>query len=114
MAACGEREVSMAAGALCAVLGGLDVLTFSAGIGEHDPATRAQVCQGLAWLGIALDAPANEAAIGASVGAPMVPLHAPHSAIEVWVVPTDEGLVAAREAAALLGLTGAAAPTASA
>jgi len=88
-----ERE----SGALVACLGGLDVLGFAGGIGERDAATRSAVCQGLGWLGVKLDEGANQAARGDQVAA----IHAPGSAVEVWVVPTDEGLVAARDALAL-------------
>ena len=91
------------AGALVACLGGLDVLAFSGGIGENDVALRAETCAQLAWLGIRLDASRNQQAVGAGVMA----IHAADSSVEVWVVPTDEGLVAAREAAALLQSAGA-------
>ena len=92
------RRVVREAGALTACLGGLDVLTFSGGIGEHDVLLRQEVCAALSYLGVALDARRNRQAIG---DAPMS-IHAAHSAVEVWVVPSDEGLVAAREAARLL------------
>ena len=87
-------------GAMCASLQGLDVLAFSGGIGEHDAVLRARVCQALGWLGVGLDDAANRLAAGDRVMA----IQTPTSAVEVWVVPTDEGRVAAREAAALLGL----------
>jgi acetate kinase len=86
------------AGALVACMKGLDVLAFSGGIGEHDAVLRAQACQGLAWLGIALDLDLNLKATGSEAMA----IHAPGSRVEVWVVPTDEGRVAAREAARLI------------
>ncbi len=86
------------AGALVAVLQGLDVLSFSGGIGENDAATRAEVCAGLGHLGVRLDEAANRAI---TPGQPC-PVHAHDSAVAVWVVPTDEALVAARAALALL------------
>ncbi|MBB4845748.1 acetate kinase [Paucibacter oligotrophus] len=86
------------AGSLIAVLGGLDVLAFTGGIGEHDAVLRADLCTGLGFLGLRLDAEANAAALGEAIR----PLHAAGSSIEVWVVPTDEGSVAAAQAAALL------------
>ena len=86
-------------GALVACLGGVDAIGFTAGIGEHDWQLRADVCAALAYLGVRLDEPANRAASGAAVAA----IHAADSAVEVWVVPTDEGLVAARDALRLLG-----------
>ena len=60
---------------------------------------RADVCRRLAWLGVQIDAAANAAAVGGEARA----IHAADSAVEVWVVPTDEGSVAASDAAALLG-----------
>ena len=86
-------------GAMLACLQGLDVLAFSGGIGEHDAALRSQLARNFSWLGVVLDESLNQAATGDAVMA----IHAPHSAIEVWVVPTDEGFVAAQETFALLG-----------
>ncbi|PIY28198.1 MAG: acetate kinase [Comamonadaceae bacterium CG_4_9_14_3_um_filter_60_33] len=85
-------------GAMVACLQGLDVLAFSGGIGEHDVALRTEVGQRLAWLGVVIDPILNLQATGNQVMA----IHAPGSAIEIWVVPTDEGVVAAREAAQLI------------
>jgi acetate kinase len=85
-------------GALVACMQGLDVLAFSGGIGEHDVALRADVGQRLAWMGMVIDPDLNLQATGDQIMA----IHAPASAIEVWVVPTDEGVVAAREAAQLI------------
>ncbi len=85
-------------GALVACLGGLDVLSFSGGIGEHDSVLRKEVCEQLSWLGVVLDPELNRQAKGDQIAA----LHSPQSRVEVWLIPTDEGLVAAREAARLL------------
>ena len=85
-------------GAMVAGMGGLDVLAFSGGIGEHDTVLRAQVCERLAWLGVALDPELNTQAIGNEVLA----IHSEDSRVQVWVVPTDEGFVAAKEAAGLI------------
>jgi acetate kinase len=84
-------------GALTACLGGLDVLAFTGGIGEHDAVLRQRTCDALAFLGIRLDHAANLAAIGERI----LPIHAADSSVEVWVVPTDEGRVAAGDAARL-------------
>ena len=92
-------------------MGGLDVLAFSGGIGENDAVLRAQVCERLGWLGVQMDA-ARNAEARSDLGAQ--PIHAAGSAIEVWVVPTDEGRVAAREAARLIGLSASSAPVAAA
>lgn len=85
-------------GALIASMGGLDVLAFSGGIGEHDAVLRAQVCERLSWMGVQVDTARNAQATRDAISA----IHAPGSSIEVWVIPTDEGRVAAREAATLL------------
>ena len=85
-------------GALVACMQGLDVLSFSGGIGEHDTLLRTQVCEALAWLGVELDPALNLQATGDEVLA----IHSPASRVQVWVIPTDEGLVAAREALKLL------------
>jgi acetate kinase len=84
-------------GAMTACLGGLEVLAFSGGIGEHDTVLRTDVCAKLAYLGVQIDERLNLLATGDTVMA----IHAANSTVEVWVVPTDEGRVAAREAALL-------------
>jgi len=92
-------QVVRQCGALVACMQGLDVLAFSGGIGEHDVALRTDVGQKLAWMGVEIDPERNALAIADQV----MPIHAANSKIEVWVVPTDEGVVAAREAARLIG-----------
>jgi acetate kinase len=92
------HRVVRESGAMVACLQGLDVLVFSGGIGEHDTQLRADVCTRLAWLGVRMDGGANARATGDGVQA----IHAPDSSVEVWVVPTDEGSVAAQDAAELL------------
>jgi acetate kinase len=81
-------------GSLAAAAGGLDVLVFTGGIGEHAAEIRARVCTQAAWLGVKLDAAAN-AAGGTR-------LHAPDSAVAVWVVPADEEAVIACQARAVI------------
>jgi acetate kinase len=92
------HRVVREAGALTACLGGLDVLAFTGGIGEHDAVLRQQVTDALSYLGVSVDAAANQAAKGDAVCA----IHTAASAVEVWVVPTDEGRVAAQDAWTLL------------
>lgn len=92
------HRVVRESGALVACLGGLDVLTFSGGIGEHDAVLRAQVCERLAWLGVVVDSALNQQATGDEVLA----IHRPDSRVQVWVVPTDEGRVAAQETTQLI------------
>lgn len=87
-------------GALSACLNGLDVLVFTGGIGEHDAVLRQQVAEGLAYLGVRVDVAKNKAARGDDIMA----IHTPNSSMEVWVVPTDEGRIAAMDAQQLLHL----------
>jgi acetate kinase len=82
-------------GALTAVLGGLDGLVFTAGIGENSAEIRRRICAASAWLGIQLDEPAN--AVGASR------ITKPVSPISAWVIPTNEELVIAQHLGRLLG-----------
>ena len=96
-----EYRLLRESGAMIACLEGLDVIAFSGGIGEHDAVLRKHLTQHLGWLGVALDDTLNRLAIGDAV----VPIHAPGSSIEIWVVPTDEGFVAARGAWDLLQAT---------
>jgi acetate kinase len=74
-------------GALCAALGGIDALIFTAGIGENDATLRRRVCEDAAWLGIALDEEANRQAD--------LRISAPDSRASVWVIPTDEEIMIA-------------------
>jgi acetate kinase len=88
-------------GAYAAVLGGLDVLTFTAGVGENAPALRALVVETLGRLGLAVDPERNEApSRQARVISP------DSSPVTVTVVPTNEELEIARQAAALLKQAG--------
>jgi acetate kinase len=84
------------AGALVAVLEGLDALVFTGGIGERAAPVRAMLCARLGWLGIALDAAANRAHAER--------ISAPSSRVAVCVIPTDEESVIARHTRRVLGL----------
>ena len=85
-------------GAMVACMQGLDVIAFSGGIGERDVNLRNDVTRKLAWLGVEIDAALNARATRDVV----MSIHTPASRVEVWVVPTDEGIVCAREAAQLI------------
>lgn len=88
-------------GALTAVLGGVDALVFTAGIGENSPEIRQRICAASAWLGIELDQAANTQRLSRiSTG---------QSKISVWVIPTNEELMIARHTGSLLGIARAAA-----
>lgn len=88
-------------GALTACLGGVDAIAFTGGIGEHDHLLREVTCARLHYLGVEIDAQRNLAATADRISA----IHADDSRVEVWVVPTDEGRVAASDAAQLCGQT---------
>jgi acetate kinase len=75
-------------GSLAAAAGGIDALVFTAGIGEHAPVIREQVCRDAAWLGVVLDPVANQS------GGPCISASA--SKVPVWVIPTNEELMIAR------------------
>ena len=83
-------------GALAAVLGGLDGLVFTAGIGENSPEIRRRICESASWLGVRLDVKANAS------GGPRISLR--DSPVSAWVIPTNEELMIARHTAALLRL----------
>jgi acetate kinase len=84
-------------GALAAVLGGLDTLVFSAGIGERSAPIRARICDRLAFLGVELDNRRNAA--NAAV------ISSDASRVAVRVIPTDEQLMIARSVCRLLDTT---------
>ena len=88
------RRIVREIGALVAVLGGLELLVFTAGIGEHNATIRERVCRDLAYLGIELDDTAN--ARNAAV------VSAPGSRVTVAVEPTNEEWMAATHAAVLI------------
>ena len=87
------HRVNREIGSLAAVLGGVDALVFTGGIGEKAGEIRARICRKAAWLGIRLNDAANasdEARISDAA-----------SPVSVWVLPTNEELVIARQAYAL-------------
>jgi acetate kinase len=88
------RRIMREIGALTAVLGGLDMLVFTAGVGEHSAFIRARVCRELAYLGVAIDEAAN------AKNAPLISTAG--CAVKVGVEPTNEEWVAARRALELL------------
>lgn len=81
-------------GSLAAALGGLDALVFTAGIGEHAAPIRARVCADAAWLGVELDAAANEN------GGPRI--STPTAQVAAWVIPTDEERMIAQHTLTLI------------
>ena len=78
-----------------AALGGVDALVFTGGIGENAAPIRERVCRDAAWLGVELDAAANDG------GGPRV--STPASRAAAWVIPTNEELMIARHTKRVLG-----------
>ena len=94
-------RVAKEIGALTAVLGGIDALVFTAGIGENSPEIRRRISEASAWLGIEIDEAANTRRLSK--------ISTSSSKIPVWVIPTNEELMIARHTGALLGLAAKAA-----
>jgi acetate kinase len=86
------------AGSRIAALGGLDILVFTAGIGEHSPEIRAAICDGLSFAGVSLDQKSN-AAGGRRISQES-------SRVDVFVVPTNEELSIAHAVRRLADETG--------
>jgi len=84
-------------GAYAAALGRVDAVVFTAGVGEHSPTLRAAAMSGLTWFGIELDNEANEAATSGEHR-----ISTDSSRVTVLVVPTNEELEIAQQAAALI------------
>jgi acetate kinase len=81
-------------GSMSAALQGLDAVVFTAGVGEHSKEIRQRVCEHAAWWGIELDARANES------DGPRISTAS--SKVSAWVIPTNEELMIARHAMALI------------
>jgi acetate kinase len=83
-------------GSLAAVLGGVDAIVFTAGIGENSPEIRSRICEASRWLGIELDPDANAGKLPS--------ISRSGSRVSAWVIPTNEELIIARHTGKLLGL----------
>jgi acetate kinase len=86
-------------GALAAVLGGVDGLVFTAGIGENSPEIRKRICESSAWLGVEIDPVRNDANERKTPR-----ISKTGSRASAWVIPTNEELIIARHTGVLLGL----------
>lgn len=78
-------------GSYAAAMGGVDVIVWTAGVGENQISTRMEACSGLEFLGVKMDAEANNCRGKEKL------ISAPDSKVQVWVVPTDEEIVIARD-----------------
>jgi acetate kinase len=73
-------------------MGGADAVVFTGGIGENSPEIRAQICAGMEWAGIDLDAERNQKTVGKE-GL----ISSDSSKLAVYAIPTDEELLIARD-----------------
>lgn len=92
-----EYRIIKYIGAYTAVLGGVDAIVFTGGVGENQTGTREVVCRQLSYLGITFDAEANK-----TRGKEIV-ISGPDSKVKVAVIPTDEELMIAEDTAAIVG-----------
>lgn len=83
-------------GAYAAAMGGVDIIVWTAGVGENQVGTRLEACSGLEFLGVKMDAEANKVRGEEAV------ISAPDSKVTVCVIPTDEELMIAKDTMALL------------
>ena len=91
-------QVKRFVGSYAAVMGGLDCIVFTAGIGENTPCVREDVCMGLEFLGVKFSSKANKAKNDGSIRE----ISKGNSKVKVLIIPTNEELVIARETAELL------------
>ena len=84
-------------GAYAAAMGGVDIIVFTAGVGENQTGMRAGACEGLEWMGVKLDKETNEKVRGEEAV-----ISAPDSRVKVVVIPTDEELMIATDTMNLL------------
>ena len=89
-------EVAKYVGSYAAALNGVDVITFTAGVGENDPETRAAICEYLGFMGVKIDPAKN------NVRGKECVISADDSKVQVWVVPTNEELMIAQDTAELV------------
>lgn len=84
-------------GAYAAAMNGVDVIVFTAGVGENGPIPRAMICPKLSYLGAEFDASVNE------FKGQEREISTPNSKVKLWVVPTNEELMIARDTLELVG-----------
>ncbi len=92
-----EYRILKYIGAYTAVLGGVDIIVFTGGVGENQTITRERICRQLAYLGITFNAEAN------ACRGKEVEISGPDSKVKVVVIPTDEELVIATDTAEIVG-----------
>ena len=92
-----QYSVKKLVGAYAAAMGGVDAIVFTAGVGENDPATRMAIAGNLEFMGVKMDADAN------NVRGKETVISAPDSKVKVLLIPTDEELMIARDTAEIIG-----------
>ena len=89
-------EVRKYIGSYAAAMGGVDIITFTAGVGENGPDMRESICEGLGFLGVHVDHEKNQ------VRGKETDISAADSTVKVYVIPTNEELMIARDTLALV------------
>ena len=92
-----EQRITKYVGAFAAEMGGVDIIVFTGGVGEHQSSTRANVCNPLRFMGVEIDDAANDANNGDEVI-----ISTPNSAVKVVVIPTDEEYMIAKDTEAII------------
>ncbi len=85
-------------GAFAAAMGGVDIIVFTAGVGENQASMRAEVCRDMEFMGVKVDE-----ALNATIRGKEAVISTPDSKVKVVVIPTDEELMIASDTAALVG-----------
>jgi acetate kinase len=93
------EEIRRHLGGMLVALGGVDAIVFTGGIGEKGNHIRAAVCEGLQDFGIVIDEEVNKVVSGEST------FHASSSRVQLWVIPTNEELIVARQSVDVLNLS---------
>lgn len=91
------KKIKKYIGGFAAAMNGLDAIIFTGGIGENAPEVRRDVCADMDFFGIKLDNAKND-----EIKGKLCKISAPDSKVEVWVVPTNEELLIARDTLALI------------
>ena len=92
-----EQRITKYVGAFATEMGGVDIIVFTGGVGEHQSSTRANVCNPLRFMGVEIDDAANDANNG-DEGI----ISTPNSAVKVVVIPTDEEYMIAKDTEAII------------
>jgi acetate kinase len=93
------KSVRKYIGAYLAEMDQVDAIVFTGGIGENSPEIRRRILETMKWFGVALNPSANESYFGGKEGL----ISGANSRIAVWVIPTNEELLIARDSVRILG-----------